>query len=597
MTADPQTLVLAQAMGSILATWLVLGLVFTGIGLLVRRAFGLRRLDAQSCLGSFWMGWAASLALLQIWHLGLKVDALALVLLTALGATGLLWNRAELAQWVRHKVPYRGAWALALLLAAAWVANQALNRPLHLDTGYYHLPSILWVETYPVVPGLANLNSILVYNSSHYQYVAALDVGPWAGRVTHIANGLLLLPLFAQVLLSLSALLRREGKPLYHVFCALLAGALVNHTLGKNTASVAPDLPVFALNVVLYTKVLAFLLNEETSGEETGYDVLFIVFIGFVGITVKVSFGAMGTTAALLGLLVWHLRRPVRDRSQDRKVWVWLGACVAGTILPWMLRGILLSGYPAYPSMALSLPVEWRAPKEFLIEDLHWIHSWARWPRKPWPEVLGNSRWIWPWMRMVYRNNTFDIVLPFGLGLAGWLFSLLTRRRHERGPDRWLGMVGALSAVSLVFWFVQAPDPRLIGASFWIFASSGTTLAIGRLGRFVREAHLGLGLAAALVVVALGPLNWQPLWFAPGPDGGFYPMPHALVKEYVTRSGLVLQVPVKGNDCWLTPLPCTPRPQTGLRLRREEDLGSGFVLDPGEPLVLYPLSEMPRPPS
>ena len=65
----------------------------------------------------------------------------------------------------------------------------------------------------------------------------------------------------------------------------------------------------------------------------------------------------------------------------------------------------------------------------------------------------------------------------------------------------------------------------------------------------------------------------------PGPDSGFHPPPRALVQAKETSPGLTVYVPVGDDKCWDAPLPCTPRYNAGLRLRRSNDLGSGFVIE------------------
>ena len=60
----------------------------------------------------------------------------------------------------------------------------------------------------------------------------------------------------------------------------------------------------------------------------------------------------------------------------------------------------------------------------------------------------------------------------------------------------------------------------------------------------------------------------------------FEPMPRPGLVEMRLETGLVVQFPGQSQCCWDGPLPCTPDPSPGLRLRRDGDLGSGFVLDP-----------------
>jgi len=63
-------------------------------------------------------------------------------------------------------------------------------------------------------------------------------------------------------------------------------------------------------------------------------------------------------------------------------------------------------------------------------------------------------------------------------------------------------------------------------------------------------------------------------------DPGFYPIREIETYEFTADSGLILQVPVEGDECWDAPLPCTPYPNPELQLRQDNDLGSGFMFVP-----------------
>jgi hypothetical protein len=58
------------------------------------------------------------------------------------------------------------------------------------------------------------------------------------------------------------------------------------------------------------------------------------------------------------------------------------------------------------------------------------------------------------------------------------------------------------------------------------------------------------------------------------------PLPRSTVREVHMPAGLVVRVPER-QTCWNTPPPCTPELDPGLRLRRPDDLGSGFKIEPG----------------
>jgi hypothetical protein len=59
----------------------------------------------------------------------------------------------------------------------------------------------------------------------------------------------------------------------------------------------------------------------------------------------------------------------------------------------------------------------------------------------------------------------------------------------------------------------------------------------------------------------------------------FEPVSRPQVALRQLASGLAVQVPVNSDVCSDAPLPCTPEPHPGLRLRRPGDLGGGFAID------------------
>ena len=90
------------------------------------------------------------------------------------------------------------AYLLLMGLLALWLSNRALAMPIAYDTGYRDIQAVMWIDAYPLVPGLGNLFSSLAFNHSVYLYDALLDAAIWSGRSHHIATGLLIMAYLAQ---------------------------------------------------------------------------------------------------------------------------------------------------------------------------------------------------------------------------------------------------------------------------------------------------------------------------------------------------------------------------------------------------------------
>src|SRR5689334_590468 len=84
--------------GYILLVWSILFVVFTGIGLLAQYLFKRRTGTIDTFFNAFWIGFALTIAGLQLWHLLLPVQAGAFLVCTGAAAIGLIVQRFFILQ-------------------------------------------------------------------------------------------------------------------------------------------------------------------------------------------------------------------------------------------------------------------------------------------------------------------------------------------------------------------------------------------------------------------------------------------------------------------------------------------------------------------
>jgi hypothetical protein len=587
--------------------WAVLAAAFTGMGLIVWRLFRPGPLGVIWLCVSFWVGWAATVALLQLWHLVLPVNGLALVALLALGALGLALEwRALLALAGRT---LRAAPALVLLAVGLvlWAANRSTGPVQNYDLGLYYLQSVAWSMSYPVVPGLGNLHGRLAFNNAYFLYAALANVGPLAGLAHHTANGVLLVGLLLQGLAGAAALALRVARPpTYAIWAALCLAPALAALFGSEPSSpiavylplngFSPDEGVFVLGLVVAGLLATLLLDARAlTPPELRYLQFALVLLACVGVAVKLSFVAFAAASVAVAYMVALLG----GRPTDRRAW-------AGLLLPpllcallvlgiWAARGVILSGYPAYPSTIGAAPVPWRVPTALVLSEANWVRSWARQPDVHWAVVLGSNNWLQPWL-----NNLPPIFTkPLWLALVGGLALLLAAPLASAGRRGWLLALGLLlpAVCSILFWFVTAPGYRFGGAAFWVLALVVVLLLVQllveRLGRPIWRGLLALAAALALLLYA-EPLR-NPLLLAGerSAPGGLPPLPTAPATTLQTTSGLQVVTLTAGNQCWAAPIPCTPYFREGLRLREPDNLGAGFVLAPQRQFVDMHGSDLP----
>ena len=562
---------LLRAMALVGVAWIGLGLIFTGLGLAAARLVGKRTSGGfADLLHAFWTGWALAIVVLQMWHMALKIDAWPLLALAVGGVVGLTWNRRDLLALAGRLIQTRRVWPWLALLAvlSVWLANHAIDTVLNYDSGLYHFQAVRWNTTYRLVPGLGNLHGRLAFNSSYFLFVGLLDVGPWAGHAHNVAPGLLLLAVFARVLLGAYRLIGSKTWRWADLLAVLLfAPAFEVMIVDHRVSSPSPDVPVLLLGIVL-ALWLADFLDREGDLRALGQ----LVLLAAVGVTVKLSFVVFGAGCALLALGSWAWR------NRQHRVRLVYGAggmalLAALALVPWMVRGIILSGYPVYPSTIGNISAEWAVPREQAENEARWVRSWGRDDKVHWSAVLDNWNWFKPWAERVSGQDGLRIPLALVVAAA---VALAKRRFYDRAPlaaPHWTWLVLLPTLPALVFWFFASPDLRFAGAAWWVLGLGSLAVALAAYN--AREQAVTVALAVTLALIALNPV--QVLNFVgPGDDGGFSAIPAAEVEQTESEHGVTIYVPVSGDQCWDAPLPCAPGERPQLAQRETGDWQAGF---------------------
>jgi hypothetical protein len=360
------------------------------------------------------------------------------------------------------------------------------------------------------------------------------------------------------------------------MFLALLLGPCLLRPGSDLYRGLSPDLAVFIINIVMSSLFLKW-LDEPRSSREASFELSALVVFASVGITLKLSLTSAAAAVVLLAFVL-HARTPTSpSRSRARQA---AAALIASGILivPWLARGGILSGYPAYPAEWPSLPVAWKVPKVLVHSMTNWIRSRARQPESHWSQVPDNWDWLAGWWSRLPPEFTKAALLT-----AGSVFlSLGVLSRPIRGPERnlpeqWLFLIPQL--ILLASWAALAPDPRFTAGSIWILPAGLLALTWARVAArrgTLSSRIVGGGLCVLLPLFALAPYGTV-LIRSPRPTVAAT-VPLAQTELHETASGLRVHIPIGSNQCWDSPLPCTPYFRRNLSQRKGGDLGSGFYL-------------------
>lgn len=492
---------------------------------------------------------------------------------------------------------------IAAILLTFWLANRACAPGVATDAGSYHYPAIDWCNTYAVVPGLANFSPSQAMNNASFLFAALLNAGPWSGRVEHVVTGLLVFVATMMTLAPLRRAFSRGASPADWSLVAMLP-MLLFIALGSEIATPDTDVPPGLLSLVLgHFCIRQFF--PETPGDDDPRRLPVLAVLVAALITLKLSAGMFAVLLAL-ALIIHHARRLARRDWLEPASFS--AAIVAFVGVSWMARGIMLSGYPLYPSGAFGVGVDWRLPDDRLDYLQEAISKTPRAQVPLWLSgVIGNSplrfyaplmtppfddydgvtatNWIRPWFFTLPFTGSIEFILPTLLTLV---LLLLAWRRGATSTDVFLLLTPLL--LMLAFWFLASPDARYIwGAAWFGVGASAASLASrgGSLPRFSLVMLLllsfvpGIIYKAAVEVLIHKRNAWRSLPLVlPGSDRGMHPRPVAVYEPWTSRHGVLVHLQTTDTLCWQGPLPRVgwPKPDPDLAYRTPGDLSGGFVI-------------------
>jgi hypothetical protein len=344
-----------------------------------------------------------------------------------------------------------------------FAALNALTNGYCHDTLLYHLAAVRWVAELGSVPGLANLHGRLGFNSALHP-LAGLFGGPFGIAVSgEFVNSVILLCTSAVVLQGIR-LNRKEFFTQGSVYAALLLPLILGQLFSECLSSPQPDVAGVAIAILVTWHLREVIFDTDTLPDVEQSAFLRCLMAGSLVVMLKLSYAALGLGAAALVALIILIRR--------RR---FMAICVPVLLvfvcsIPWVCRGYITSGYPLYPSELGAIHFDWIVPHEAASADKNWVLSWARDPGRDWQVVLANNDWLRPWLATTFGDLLVRKSLL--LGAAGLILGLIS------APWRWrIGSffrcccLMAPVILSLVFWFLTAPDPRFAGATIWTVAA------------------------------------------------------------------------------------------------------------------------------
>ena len=554
-----------------------------GVLKLIARFTGLPSQFAFGVFYKFWFGFALLIGILQVLSLFLPLNIIAFIIISAIGFLFAALNFKSVLytfRMVYHRIfTVKGLVALAgivmLLLLVSYSANKEVT---HTDTLLYHFNAVKWAKEYSVVPGLVNLHGRLGFNSSFFLFAAFTEVGVYADHSAHVALSFLMV--VCLIHWSFIIANRKELMP-KRIFCMVTFPFLVIHMAARiDIASLSSDYPMAILTLVFCSVLL----------DRLKYNILLLLPLAAAVFTIKLT-GMIVIAISMLLLIVYLLvirhenKAAIEVKTEKRSLAIAL-ALFTFIVAGFVVRNAIVSGWLIYPFPVGNLHLPWSVPKDYVTDMMDWIKSFPKIPGGASPTTIKEHTffyWFTQWFPRFRLTMEFNMFVGSVVILVWSLIQVPSFGKFIY-PRLNLLVVLLFFAASIVFWFMSAPDIRFGSIYFFMFLGSSVALLyeVSKNKNVLRILISAVLVYEIVVQIPSYDLNVDPNLFTFA-----YTKPLKLQRVIASppdeNPPLYIYMPLQGNQCGNSPLPCTPyaggllHKHQFLKQRVPGDISKGFL--------------------
>jgi len=428
---------------------------------------------------------------------------------------------------------------LLVLVMSSWTI-------IHPDTLGYHAQTIQWIEKYKAVPGLAHLHVRFGYQWLWFVDSALFGFSFTGKEGITFLNSTVLFWFFIFLINRINYNFLKDGKRLYGLlWTALLVISIWSYTQVRLTAtSASPD-----FIAALFTLVTIYLLLEKDRNHPDASTWLLVSFLALVAVTIKLSVAPILLVAvvpALLGLV----------KRKIKLSFTILFISIV-TLFPFIARNIITSGYIVFPLTFIDVTnVDWKNDLTLTLNEKNYVTAYAKKPGVITSEISAvNKMDLAEWLPTWWQNrSTADKIIMILLVLSFISAILSIKKILLSGFIPILVLITLLTGI--IFWFVNAPDPRFGFGSILGFIGVVSYLVLKE-----KEIFTGKNLLIAILVLVTGSI----LAYTGYRFVNFFNKDQLLTPLGIEKSafqasdceGIRINTPIDGKDFGVTPVPCT----------------------------------------
>jgi hypothetical protein len=418
---------------------------------------------------------------------------------------------------------------------------------VHPDTLGYHAQTIQWIEKFKAVPGLVHLHVRFGYQGLWFVDCALFSFSFAGTEGITFLNSTVLLWFFIFMITRIDLNLFKQGNKIYCLlWVVLLMQSMWSYTQVRLTAtSASPD-----FIATLFILAVIYLLIVKDQKHLTASHWLLVTCLSLVAVTIKLSVAPILLIAVVPALLSLF--------SRKIKVFFAVLAMSAITFTPFIARNIITSGYVVFPSTFIDATnVDWKYGNELTVREKNYITAYAKKQGVATKEEIDAvnkmtpSEWLPGWWQ---NRSTADKAIMILLLLSFFTGLLSIKRIIGSGFIPILVLITMLTGI--IFWFMNAPDPRFGFGSILGFIGAIAYLILNK-----KEIPINKSLLLSIMVAAIvGMMAYTGYRFI-----NFFSKDQILSPLGIVRSGyktfdcegIKINTPIDGKDFGITPVPCT----------------------------------------
>lgn len=325
---------------------------------------------------------------------------------------------------------------------------------MHYDSDLYHAQSIRWVEEYGVVKGLGNLHSRIAYNSAAFPLTALFSMKFLLGQSYHVCAGFLAWTVASMCrnLFNKKEFLRPSLKNAVRIVAIYYLAIIFDEM-------VSPASDYFVVLMIIATALL-FLEQLEIDAEDANSFGL-ISLLSLMVVSYKIS-------GALIVLIAIY---PLYLLLKDKDIKSIIKFLVAGvlSVLPLLIRNVILSGYLVYPVPGIDLfDVDYKIPLSIATYDSKEIQVYGRGHIDITRFDEPISVWGKSWFNTLDGINKVAFLLSI-LGvllLAVYLVNVIIKKEYKELKELF---IIAVIGICFIFWLFTSPNIRFGCIFMWLF--------------------------------------------------------------------------------------------------------------------------------